>query len=142
MTQYKTAKELGITQPLYDSLLKVADMLCKNEIVHVGQDYYDPIGGDLKPGKFFDMSEWRELSSCGSVCCIGGSIEHFYKVDAHEEAINNHNNDKPALYTLFHPFDIDYDKWYKITNQQAVQAIHNYLTHNDAKWTEVCSDLV
>lgn len=134
MTQYKTAKELGITQPLYDSLL------CKNEIVHVGQDYYN--GDELKPGKFFDMSEWRELSSCGSVCCIGGSIEHFYKVDAHSEAKNNNYNGKPALYTLFHPFDIDYGKWHKITNQQAVQAIHNYLTHNDAKWTEVCSELV
>lgn len=137
MSSYKTAEELNIPQDIYDALRKVGQMLCDGTLVHIDEDdIYSK--NSISPDVLFNMGCWKEIANCGTVCCIGGSIEHFGKLTIPHSVIwGDPDDDRSELGYLFYPDPYDFET---ITPQQAVQAIENYLTTGQARWEEILSE--
>jgi hypothetical protein len=131
MQNFKSAADLGITEPQLSALIKTLVLLETGKLVHVPAD-------DLRRGPktftgHFNMDSWTWTGDCGTVACIGGTAEMV-------GGVNFQGFTRPkALTELFYPFDSNDDgehPFSAITPAQAATALRSYLTTGDAKWSE------
>lgn len=128
---FKTAADLGITEPQLSALQKTLVLLETGKLVHTSRPK-DKLNWDADPvfaGRF-NMDAWdATFESCGTIACIGGTAEMIGGVDFgvdHEDLPNN-------LYHLFYPFKLSVS-FASITATQAATALRSYLTTGDARW--------
>jgi len=131
--EFRTAKELQITEKQRCALVKTLQLLESGSMIHVttlvSGDFYASL--DIPLTCHFNMRHWRsEDKSCGTICCIGGTAELVGQVDL-RRAVNKNIH----LHDLFYP-SIPTTKWVKITPALAAVALRNYLFTGDAKWTK------
>jgi hypothetical protein len=124
---FKSAADLGISEPQLKALMKTLVLLETDRMIHVeARDY---VMDGTKFSGHFNMGNWRRAAECGTVACIGGTAELIGRVRfAHYGAAN------PRLKELFHPSRWPQDDWSKITPAQAATALRSYLTTGDARW--------
>ena len=138
---FQTSQELGIDEPVRQALIKTLAMLEQGRLSHIPVENWEEEEGDdenpINKGftGHFNMGTWREVFSCGTVCCIGGTAELIgnIQIDGHETK---------HLFRLFHPRHqeigaMDYDI---ITPAQAAMALRSYLTTGDSRWDLAVSD--
>lgn len=118
-TPYMTAEALGIDPNEHQALIAVLGKLERGELRHVPAygEAYDEFGDACG----FNMFNW----DCDSVCCIGGWAEHMMS--------SEFSMVEGALFRLFFP---EGDRK-SMTPDQAAQALRNYLTQGEPRWTEV-----
>ena len=132
---YQTAEELKLPQWLYDALLSVKKVLKEGEVKYISErellhHHYPEYSGEVPDVVLFNMSHWADKLDCGTVCCIGGLVEHIgqHSVLSHEIA------GWERLEDLFYP---PINRMKGITIDQALVAIENYLISGDADWYDV-----
>jgi hypothetical protein len=122
---FKSADDLGITEPQHQALRKTLVLLETDKLAHV-----EPVDRCADRGSFtghFNMCEWNTASACGTVCCIGGTAELIGNVKFEPQGLPE------GLDELFFPnaFRVE-----DVTPSQAATALRAYLTTGDAKWHE------
>jgi hypothetical protein len=122
---FKSADDLGITEPQHQALRKTLVLLETDKLTHV-----EPVDRCTDRGSFtghFNMSEWNTASACGTVCCIGGTAELIGNVKFEPQSLPE------GLDELFFPNAFRAED---VTTSQAATALRAYLTTGDAKWHE------
>lgn len=127
---FKSADELGISGDWWSALRKTLVLLETDKLEHRPDDD----GRLLFTSKFtghFNMNTWRNVSSCGTCACIGGTAEmvgdvSFGKYWSHLDTL------PPKLYQLFYPGGCI--KYKEVGPKQAARALRSYLTTGDARW--------
>ncbi len=127
MQNFKSADELGITEPQFDALRKTLVLLETGKLVH--EFKYSHLSGEGGYTGHFNMGVWRGEAECGTVCCIGGTAELLGGVGlgGNTRLVN------PPLHALFMP---SVKNWRDITPAQAATALRSYLTTGSANWGE------
>lgn len=129
-----TAEKLGIPQEYIDALILARDALRDGRIKHVDynwrhheRDFETSCGEFPEDGNLlFNMDIWLCKADCGTVGCIGGTASALAKIGL--KAMTD------GLSDLFYP---PFDDWEKITTEESVQAIDNYLNTGDPNWEEI-----
>jgi len=135
---FKTAAELGIPEVIHEGLIKVLGMMERGELRHVPNvNDFKRVGAGEKLSGLFNMSCWSVNYDCGTVCCIGGTINLLYGINCDDlsyyDGKNGNSAGSVALRELFYPpYKTDYDD---ITVDQAARATRNYLTAGRADWS-------
>lgn len=137
MQNFKSADDLGLTEPQLSALQKTLVMLETDKLTHGPYDQF--IDDNLEVGNalhrsftgHFNMATWQADYECGSACCIGGTAEVVGGLRP-KELFRAAEGDTP-LHTLF---GLDRSRpWLsKITPQQAARALRSYLTTGAADW--------
>jgi hypothetical protein len=130
---FKSAADLGITEPQLSALQKTLVLLETGKLKHVPTGYDGDGHGypDLKFSGQFNMNQWAGANECGSICCIGGTAQLIGNLAPNEMEMAGAENDRLAR--LFYP-DVSGDDWSGITDSQAATALRSYLTTGDARW--------
>jgi hypothetical protein len=126
---YKTAEELGITEAAHKGLLKVLDMLKKDELVWV------PLGLPTIKNGFNMGTLWDECPDCGTIGCISGWASFFGNkdaMDASQIAIGYTKQHLAAWEDLTCPIGWQSGKH---TVAQAEVALESYLLTGKADWS-------
>jgi hypothetical protein len=133
MQNFKSATDLGITEPQKNALMKTLVLLETGKLTHVPDK---EIKGDMPKGKrtfsgMFNMGAWSgaDAHRCGTICCIGGTAELIGNVTFGGGF--GRGIESPALKGLFYP---SIDSWDSITTEEAATALRSYLTTGDARW--------
>jgi hypothetical protein len=132
MQNFKSAADLGISEPQKEALMKTLVLLETGKLQHIP----DRDGFDMDfhataafSGKF-NMNSWKHTyAKCGTVCCIGGTAELIGGVDFEDTTKYG-----TELYNLLYPNAGDELDWDNITIAQAAMALRSYLTTGDARW--------
>lgn len=129
----KTAEELGITQVIYDGLVRVRELLPQLQLIEYEYRLGDEdIEGSESEPTAFNMAHWCTTGSCGTIACIGGWVESLMKTKI------NTLKSPDGLDQLFFPNPINKNvDCAKITPEQAVKAITNYLEKGEPDWEMV-----
>jgi hypothetical protein len=128
MQNFKSAADLGITEPQKEALIKTLVLLETGRLEHskaFNFDYEEEPDAVFS-GKF-NMRYWTEDSQCGTIACIGGTAELISGVKfpySHHDGLRN----------LFQPSAVRVGNWADITPAQAATALRSYLTTGDARW--------
>jgi hypothetical protein len=133
MQNFKSAADLGITEPQLSALMKTLVLLETDALQFVPVSEDDD-GGEESPTfcsnfnmRFWSLTEHR----CGTVACIGGTAELIGDVKFSGWVHNNGLND------LFWPIKhMNHSRIAAVTPAQAATALRSYLTTGDAKWDE------
>jgi hypothetical protein len=135
---FKSAADLGITEPQRDALCKTLVLLETGKLKHEAGRCHT-LSTSEEHRKFsgrFNMSEWAAEHDCGTVCCIGGTAELVGNTSFGMWEFGSNEQ----LKRLFAPpRPIRCGDWTKITPSQAATALRSYLTTGDAKWHEAVS---
>lgn len=123
---FKSADELGISEPQKDALIKTLVLLETGKLIHVAPGRVSR-QGDVFTGHF-NMQYFNRASECGTVCCIAGTAELICGV------VFGDISDQ--LQALFYggPFGKCASSLEKLTPAQAATALRSYLTTGDARW--------
>lgn len=130
MQNFKSAADLGITEPQLSALQKTLVLLETGRLIHV-PDSSDVMEPATKFTGHFSMDKWSWEGPCGSICCIGGTAELASGLERDSLKMASHIN-RP-LNNLFFPTEITGD-WGRITPDQAATALRSYLATGDARW--------
>jgi hypothetical protein len=138
MANFKSASDLGITEPQKEALMKTLVLLETGKLTHVpdpieSPEYIIPFEERQFSGEF-NMSSWSKSHHCGTVCCIGGTAELVGSLPVYSLDPSCASN--AGLHNLFYPQVGGYNQ---ITPAQAARALRSYLTTSDAKWHEACA---
>ncbi len=128
---FKTPEDLGLRDIEFNSLVTVLGMLEREELEFFDHDkrVFHELTKCVPTPKFFSMAYWSALTSCGSVCCIGGTAEVIGRFKFSDET--------PELFRLLYgPFGA---LSHEITPAQAAVALRNYLTYGEPRWGEALS---
>ena len=132
---FKSAADLGITEPQLSALQKTLVLLETGKLTHVSVEDRELLRRSSTFTGHFNMDAWAWEVDCGTVCCIGGTAESVggVKFDA------AHIRKMPHLNELFYPFSGDvphpHNFFYDgVTPSQAATALRSYLTTGDARW--------
>ncbi|MHB8272690.1 hypothetical protein [Bradyrhizobium sp.] len=121
---FKSAADLGITEPQLDALRKVLVLLETGRLRHVPAH---KLRGSMDEPRFAGLfNMWYSFadSECGSVGCIRGSAMMISGVDFPA------GRDNPdGLHELFYNWSGG-----DPNDQQAAAALRSYLTTGDARW--------
>jgi hypothetical protein len=129
MQNFKSAADLGITEPQLSALQKTLVLLETGRLVHADFDGRSS-DGYREEGEFtghFNMGRWRAAQDCGTVCCIAGTAELIGDVEFSTASGG-------ALGDLFWAGDCSPKEILNITPAQAATALRSYLTTGDARW--------
>lgn len=132
---FKTPDQLGIAEDLRDGFIELLRLLESGELKYVNlEEEYKKIHElgleheDKAPdAKLFNMMDWSvELPTCGSVCCLGGSVERIMgrALDSYEDGYLN---------DLFYPRMIE-TEWNNISAEKAAGVLRHYLTTGIIDW--------
>lgn len=137
---FKSAADLGITEPQLSALQKTLVLLETGKLRHITDDdakirvrnSWREAGVEPRFDGNFNLSTWGMEASCGTVACIGGTAEAITGVSFDGWM------DRPGsgLNNLFAPNEISTELWSAVTPAQAATALRSYLTTGDAKWHE------
>lgn len=131
---FKTAEELGLTEPQLDALRKTLVLLETGKLTHAKRITGPaPVSKDFSA--LFNMVWWANAHPCGTVACIGGTAELIGGVCFGDYLLNK------ALHELFEPRELKCD-WGEITPAQAATALRSYLTTGSANWSEALASRV
>lgn len=122
---FKTAKDLEITEAQKEALMKTLVLLETEQVEHISKFINDIDHEPTYCGKF-NMRYWNAEASCGTVCCIGGTAELIGNVSFYP-------NVPVALEELFQP-PMGPAIWRTITPAEAAIALRSYLTTGAARW--------
>ena len=136
---FKTAEQLGLKKKHYCALVKTLVELESGRIKHLpnpstrtGYDH------DSETVGRFNMSFWcSSNSTCGTICCIGGTAEivgGLPMLALSDLADSRAKLGNSGLHNLFYPYEAGLDMWDDITPKQACRALRNYLTCGRPKW--------
>jgi hypothetical protein len=127
---FKTAADLGITEPQRAALGKVLVLL------ETGKLRNCPMGGPSESAGMysgqFNMNQWSAENECGTIACIGGTAELVGTLAVREMSHAAYGSKR--LHELFYPYCVDTLKWTDITTTQAATALRSYLSTGDARW--------
>ncbi len=131
---FKTAEDLGIQDEELAALITVLGMLERGELKHVPDDSSRgafPVYPQHAKVGMFNMNWWSNAVDCGTVCCIGGTVEAIMK-----KYLSDGSSRNPHLRKLFYPGNAirDRDGYSGITPDQAAAAVRSYLTTGNANW--------
>jgi hypothetical protein len=129
MQNFKTASDLGLTEPQKEALMKTLVLLETGKLEHSKAfDFsYEEEPTRAFSGKF-NMRYWTEAGpQCGTIACIGGTAELISGVKFEYSMVS-------GLRDLFQPALINMANWADITPAQAATALRSYLTTGDARW--------
>ncbi len=129
---FKSAADLGITEPQFDALRKTLVLLETGKLRHVSMG--SSICALQHRKQFcgqFNMNQWAAWNDCGTVACIGGTAELVGNLEPHSFDHPMHKH--PQLLHLFYP-ETPMSAWSGITPAQAATALRSYLTIGDARW--------
>src|SRR5579872_209917 len=140
---FKTAKDLGLSDHRFESLVKTLGVLERGEVKHVRivDDLFEEGKEFAIPEKFdglFNMDNTFTRANCGTAGCIAGTCDWLFKTDFAPEG-NLALDLNFELLKLFCP-NIDWYYWPKITVDQAARALRNYLSCGEARWKEIIGD--
>lgn len=134
---FMTAADLGISDDELSALIKVLGMLERGELKYADASIYVGVDGLPRIPDGFNMNIWASKEECGTVCCIGGTVDCLMgrRVDigigfTAEDLLQA---GKPGLDDLFYPDILDRNA---ITPSQAASALRNFLTTGEARWSE------
>lgn len=131
MQNFKSADELGISEPQADALRKTLVLLETGKLRHVSfRELGDHVRRDFIFSGQFNMSTYGYSHACGTAACIGGTAELIS--DAKFIGVDRPN----ALTELFYMDSVDNQDMDDVTPAQAARALRSYLTCGDAKWSE------
>ena len=126
---FKSAADLGITEPQLSALQKTLVLLETQKVIHVPD--FQVLGYQSKEYTgHFNMRSWRTKGDCGTVRCIGGTA---CAVSGNDSLFDNWER-RDDLHALFAPERDIYGPWNDITPAQAATALRSYLTTGDARW--------
>jgi hypothetical protein len=147
--KYLSAKELDIDEATRRALIKVVEILPDIQPLDPAQRSNTRHRVEYSTPLLFDMDRGRAHYDCGTACCIGGLValikqgrlkkaQHVITItksdaDAIHDCLGNAHGE---LYTLFYP-SLDTPEWLAITPAIAAQAVVNYLTTGDPKWSSL-----
>lgn len=122
MQNFKSAADLGITEPQLSALQKTLVLLETGKLMH------RPVERclvDWSPAysSNFNMRHWHVVGPCGTIACIGGTAELIGNVKFPNQSRGLRNLFMPAI-----------EAWENITPAQAATALRSYLTTGDARW--------
>lgn len=134
LTNFMTAEELKITDPVRDALIKTLNMLEGGELKYFnledGERWREPSFGQGDLPTYFNMGEWREgvkdHEACGTCCCIGGTVESIIKYPMPDA-------DMHQLEELFFP-SIQAHLWNFYSAQEAATVLRRYLVTGKVDW--------
>lgn len=138
----RTAEELSITEEELAALLKVREGLASGCFVHVPDveevDLPDDEDSPLVKARKFNMNYTGIQASCGTVACIGGWMKTVMTPDAIPSEMRDYvyGYRHHVIGKLFFP-KLEIDDYDRITPEQSVQAIDNFLATGDPRWSEV-----
>jgi hypothetical protein len=123
---FKSAADLGITEPQKEALMKTLVLLETGKLRHVPYEAIlgMPRGKESRFAGLFNMGHVSRDTDCGSICCIKGTAQLISGV-----SLNAYGN--PALFELFFT---DRMNNCDLTPDQAATALRSYLTTGDARW--------
>lgn len=129
-----TPEQLEITPGVHAAILTLLGMMERGELVHVGfrDSTNEPHVPWPRVGQF-NMNCWVGYGDCGTVHCIGGSLELLAPAEGCLQSPH-----AMGLYHLFYP-DLDSD-WANITVAQAAAALRNYLSTGQPEWKSVMGE--
>lgn len=139
---FKTHKELGLNKREWEALIKTLLLMEADMIVHVPKNHKSEDEFDSGGKPVFNMWSWSDDYKCGTVCCIGGSAEHFGKL---RQNSLSEKADKLAGYWDDESEDADenlYNLFFEWgsgdpTPQQAAKVLRGYLTTGVTDWGKV-----
>jgi hypothetical protein len=139
---FKTAKELNVSEQEHAALIDVLGRLERGELKHCTENFFEE-----SYGNYFNMNYTYlcKQSSCGTMGCIGGwvgvllGVEPTDYVYAHE---GEEGYEDTSLADLYFPRDtrgvmLPLDG---ITAELAAIALRNKLTTGKANWLEVLGE--
>ena len=125
---FKSAADLGITEPQREALMKTLVLLETGKLIHVPVPSYR--GRGEKFSHMFNMAAWRRGTECGTIACIGGTAELVGNTDFGVwQVLFNKALRRLFFRRLFFP-----DNLSDITPTQAATALRSYLTTGNARW--------
>lgn len=131
---FKSAANLGITEPQKEALMKTLVLLETGKLAHWNAHEENEKWVGWKDRKFsghFNMRAWSHPHDCGTACCIGGTAEFIGSLEPY--SLDDTANGNDELYGLFYPQGLKRD-YGEITPAQAATALRSYLTTGDARW--------
>lgn len=138
---FKSADQLGITEPQKSALMKTLVLLETGKLTHVTGDLnVKSVHSELYTGHF-SIRAWAADTDCGTVRCIGGTAEavgHVKFDNWSHGGAHFPEHPRHRLYNLFSP-PLPTSAWGAITDAQAAAALRSYLTTGNAKWHEAVS---
>lgn len=126
-----TFSELGIEQWEYESLLKVLDGLKMGTIKEDNFNMEEIIDANAR---------WSGKVTCGTAACIGGWVGIFADKTPGEivrYVAEYREKDRPFSDLFYPPQILDWDK---ITTEDAVAAITNFLSTGHPNWLGVWTE--
>lgn len=95
--------------------------------------YMDVWYGEVEEGEVF-WEPW--ISNCGSVACIGGSLEQFFGVDYHKEP-EKLGLTKAQVNDLFYPWDSgNYQNGSKhLSPENCAEVIYHLIETGEVDWS-------
>lgn len=127
---FKSATDLGIRDEWWSALCKTLVLLETGKLEHSLIDD-GLLSFDSKFTGHFNMNTWRNVHSCGTCACIGGTAEMVGDV-SFGKYWDHQDNLHPELYRLFYPGD--HVTYRTVTPEQAAYALRSYLTTGSANW--------
>ncbi len=126
MQNFKSAADLGITEPQLDALRKTLVLLETGGLTHIPE--HDLGRGRIGKPKFtghFNMAHSYFVDACGTVACIKGTAELISGVSLEPSTLPE------GLIELFY-------NWYHSdpNTAQAATALRSYLTTGSANWKD------
>ena len=130
---FKSAADLGLTDQEHSALITTLGMMERGEIKFFDVSKCEDIGHGTEFTGLFNLGEWAEKYTCGTVACIGGTAELVGKLP------RNSINDKCDI--LSDLDDLCYPAftgaiYNSTTVEQAAKALRSYLTTGKANWAE------
>lgn len=134
---FKTPEDLGLEPNLHAGFIELLRRLESGELKYVNlveefekwDAYADDYDRDIKaPDKVsFNMRDWSvEVPHCGTICCLGGSVEKIMGRKL------SHSEDN-KLEELFYPA-VPESNWNDISAEKAAGVLRHYLTTGEVDW--------
>jgi hypothetical protein len=136
---FLSSADLKIPDRLRDAFIKTLALLESGKMRHVSTDGLKHAWIPPDARKFsseFNMNNWSYPHDCGTVCCIGGTVELIGRFVI--GTVHPLYESDPALHELFYPRTtaIDYEF---ITPAQAGAALRSYLATGNPSWPDCVS---
>jgi hypothetical protein len=126
---FKSAADLGITEPQFDALRKTLVLLETGKLRHFDINQVpDADFPDLGFSGDFNMGTFGLPHDCGTAACIAGTAQLI--ADVRFVGVER----TPELSELFYIDSLVNTTLENITPAQAATALRSYLTTGDARW--------
>lgn len=138
---FKTAKQLNLTDEQHGALVKTLEFLESGKTLHfVNEDSRDLLRSKRAFSLFF-MPTWIHRSSCGTVACLGGTAQilsgndNLFRSEPNDTIQYHIRNKNEELYQLFFNWGGG-----NPTEVQGARALRGFLETGKTDWTKARSE--